>query len=60
MPHNPPYHTEVELPPLPAVGAPVVWPDWPEVPKRDSFLILVRNAVARKKNFDLLQHPVAN
>ena len=62
MPHEPPYHTEIPFPDLPADPASQSWPDWPEVPadQRDSFLILVRNAMARKKDFDTIRHPNAN
>lgn len=62
MPHNPPYHTEVDLPTLPSRVSSMAWPSWPEVldSKRDSFLILVRNAMARKKHFDTIRHPVVD
>ena len=61
MSHDPPYHTEVEMPALPDSDHAVQWPDWPEVPadKRESFLIQVRNATARKKDFDTIRHPNA-
>ena len=62
MPHEPPYHTEIPLPDLPADTAPNPWPVWPEVPadQRDSFLVLIRNATARKKDFDTIRHPTAS
>ena len=31
MPHNPPYHTEISLPELPATDVGILWPTWPEV-----------------------------
>ena len=60
--HNPPYHNEVLMPPLPAPSDPPAWPNLPELAQsqRGPFLIKIRNALARKKDFDEIQHPNDN
>lgn len=60
--HNPPYHNEVEMPTLPDNPHAPVWPSWPELDttQRGPFLTKVRNALARKKDFDEIVHPNVN
>lgn len=59
LPHNPPYHTDIELSMVPSTAPKPDWPDWPEVNlhKRENVSRLVRNHMARKKSFDLINHP---
>lgn len=44
MPHNPPYHTEIEMPTLPPSQTIPTWPSWPEVheKQREAFRQNVR------------------
>ena len=62
MPHNPPYNTEVCMPPVTESPTKPAWPNWPEIAqdRRENFLQNVRNAHFRKKDFDQIQHPNSN
>ena len=62
MPHNPPYNTEVYMPPVPESVHRPTWPNWPEIAadRRENFLQNVRNAHFRKKGFDHFRHPNTN
>ena len=59
MPHDPPFHTEIVAPSLPAELSTPEWPALPEVPsiKQDAFIQHVRYALFRKKHFDTIVHP---
>lgn len=59
MPHDPPYHNEIQMPPPPEINPAQEWPAWDEVhpAKQEKFLQNVRNALFRKIPFDDIQHP---
>lgn len=62
LPHNPPYNTDLEIPDIPTGHEVPDWPAWPEIMihKRETFARSVRNHMARKKSFDLINHPGVN
>ena len=61
MPHDPPFHNEIEIPPLPENLTTPAWPALPEIPsdKQEAFVQHVRYALFRKKNFDTIVHPTS-
>lgn len=60
--HEPPFHSEIPVPPIPDSIAPRPWPNWPEVhpSKRDKFIQQMRVHLFRKKNLDEILHPGPN
>lgn len=62
LPNNPPFHTEVAMPNLPANIVQRPSPGLPEIHihKREQFLQHVRYALIRKKQFDRISHPGPN
>lgn len=54
LPHNPPCHTEIDIPTIPATAPKPEWPAWPEIslPQRESFSRMVRNHTEEKFGFN--------
>lgn len=61
MPHDPPFHNEIEVPELPSDLVTPPWPGLSEVPpdKQEAFTQHVRYAMFRHKDFDTIRHPSA-
>ena len=59
MPHDPPFHNEVQVLPIPERDNKPAWPEWPEIPphKREKFTQHIRCILFRKKNLDEVAHP---